>query len=197
MARLHGSGSGRVFWLGSLRRGYFDAFLGCWGRVWVLGIISYYSGDGRRGEGDGFRMGEWQNGRLGDFITLKRGYDLRTADRNEYGNVPIISSSGLMTYHTEAKAEPPGVVTGRYGSVGEFFYIDEPYWPLNTTLYVKDFKGNNPFFIYYYLQILNFKKFIDKTSIPGVNRNDLHRIKVSIPPVSEQRGYCGDLGDVG
>ncbi len=91
---------------------------------------------------------DWEKGRLGDFITLKRGYDLHAEERNGGGDVPIISSSGLMSFHDEVKAEAPGVVTGRYGTVGKFFYIDVPFWPLNTTLYVQNFKGNFPHFIY-------------------------------------------------
>lgn len=132
-------------------------------------------------------MVDWQKGRLGDFITLKRGYDLPTSERDQNGTIPVISSSGFMSFHNEAKVDGPGVVTGRYGSVGNFFYVDVSYWPLNTTLYVQDFKDNHPLFVFYFLHILNFEKFGDKTSVPGVNRNDLHRIKVSLPPLAEQR----------
>jgi type I restriction enzyme S subunit len=81
----------------------------------------------------------------------------------------------------------PGVVTGRYGSVGSVFYVDEPFWPLNTTLYVKDFHGNEPKFVYYILSRFNFARFKDKTGVPGVNRNDLHKVPVYCPPVSHQR----------
>lgn len=137
---------------------------------------------------------DWNEGKLGDFITLKRGYDLPVAERNRNGNIPIVSSSGFMDYHDEAKADAPGVVTGRYGTVGEIYFVDVPYWPLNTALYVQDFKGNYPLFIYYFLQILDFNRYSDKTSVPGVNRNDLHRINVSVPPVEEQRKIAAILG---
>jgi len=130
---------------------------------------------------------KWRELRLGEVITLKRGYDLRTADRNQSGTVPVVSSSGITGSHDEAKVQPPGVVTGRYGTVGEVYYLTEPFWPLNTTLYVRDFKGNDPYFIYYFLHIINFERFSDKTGVPGVDRNDLHRIRVSIPPLPEQR----------
>jgi type I restriction enzyme S subunit len=130
---------------------------------------------------------KWRELRLREVITLKRGYDLRTADRNQSGTVPVVSSSGITGSHDEAKVQPPGVVTGRYGTVGKVFYLIEPFWPLNTTLYVRDFKGNDPYFIYYFLHIINFERFSDKTGVPGVDRNDLHRIRVSIPPLPEQR----------
>jgi type I restriction enzyme S subunit len=99
-----------------------------------------------------------------------------------------------MSFHNEAKSNGPGVVTGRYGTIGEVFYESGPYWPLNTTLYVQEFKGNLPLFVFYFLQTLDFKKFSGKTSIPGVNRNELHRIRVSFPPLPEQRKIAQILG---
>jgi type I restriction enzyme S subunit len=119
----------------------------------------------------------WQTYRLGDVITLKRGHDLPEAQRQD-GDVPVVSSSGVTGYHNEPKAKAPGVVTGRYGTLGEVFYVEDDYWPLNTALYVTDFKGNHPRFIAYFLQnvLRNYQS--DKAAVPGVNRNVLHELKV-------------------
>jgi type I restriction enzyme, S subunit len=135
---------------------------------------------------------DWPTVNLGEVLTLKRGYDLPTSVRHEAGNIPVISSSGISGFHDVSKVEPPGVVTGRYGSVGAVFYVTQPFWPLNTTLYVRDFKGNHPLFIYYLLQRIDFDKFSDKTGVPGVNRNDLHRLSVILPSLSEQH-YIADI----
>jgi len=82
----------------------------------------------------------------------------------------------------------PGVVTGRYGTIGQVFFVNEDFWPLNTTLYVRDFKGNDARFVSYFLRSLNFQAFNDKSSVPGLNRNDLHRYQVEVPEdVNEQR----------
>lgn len=117
---------------------------------------------------------------LGEFLKLKRGYDLPERARIP-GDVPIVSSSGTTGFHKEAKVEGPGVVTGRYGTLGEVFYVDEPFWPLNTALYVQDFKGNDRRFVAYFLKwILNGTQ-SDKAAVPGVNRNDLHARKVDVP----------------
>ncbi len=124
--------------------------------------------------------------KLGDFITLQRGFDLPIQDRRP-GSTPIISSSGISDYHDEWKAKAPGVVTGRYGTIGEVFYTRQDYWPLNTTLWVKDFHGNDPHFSYYLLKTVDFLSCSDKSSVPGVNRNDLHLITVIVPPLAEQR----------
>jgi type I restriction enzyme, S subunit len=114
---------------------------------------------------------------LGDFITLKRGYDLPNNDRKD-GVVPVVSSSGVTGIHSEPKVKGPGVVTGRYGTLGEVFFIEQDFWPLNTALYVQDFKGNNPRFVSYFLRKELMGLLSDKAAVPGVNRNDLHARKV-------------------
>lgn len=110
---------------------------------------------------------EWIQCRLGHVITLKRGYDLPKQSR-EHGYVPIVSSSGISDYHSVAMAKAPGVVTGRYGTIGNVYFLTEDYFPLNTTLYVKDFKGNDPRFISYRLRSIDFNSCSDKAAVPGV-----------------------------
>lgn len=137
--------------------------------------------------------GTWETLPLGDVVTLQRGHDLPTQDRRD-GLVPIISSSGISGYHDTPKADPPGVVTGRYGTLGQVFYLDRPYWPLNTSLYVIDFKGNDPKFIFYLLRTLDYQSVSDKSSVPGVNRNHLHSLLVVRPPLREQHMIGKVLG---
>ncbi|EJL6761594.1 restriction endonuclease subunit S [Vibrio cholerae] len=119
----------------------------------------------------------WVECQLGDILTLKRGYDLPHSARKS-GSVPVISSSGITGYHNTAKVEGPAVVTGRYGTLGEVYYVEGECWPLNTSLYVQDFKGNRPKFVYYFLQSVLKGMQSDKAAVPGVNRNDLHARKV-------------------
>jgi type I restriction enzyme S subunit len=127
----------------------------------------------------------WEYKKLGLVAELQRGFDLPSAKRIN-GSIPIISSGGLSGYHNESKVKAPGIVTGRYGSIGNVFYVEEDFWPLNTSLWVKNFHNNEPKYIYYLLTNFDFKKFSDKTGVPGVNRNDLHTVKVGVPPLQEQ-----------
>ena len=64
----------------------------------------------------------WKDCKLGDVLTLQRGFDLPRRKRQE-GGVPVVSSSGITGYHSESKVRAPGVVTGRYGTLGEVFYV--------------------------------------------------------------------------
>ena len=121
--------------------------------------------------------------RLGDLINLKRGYDLPESQRH-LGPYPVISSAGISGYHNEYKVEGTGVVTGRYGTLGEMYFVEGKYWPHNTALYVTTFKGNNPKYIYYLLSCLGRIRTSDKSAVPGVNRNELH--EMAVPAIEDK-----------
>ena len=140
-------------------------------------------------------MSEWQTCNLGEVINLKRGHDLPNRERIN-GNVPIYSSSGITGFHSEKISSGPGVITGRYGTIGKVFYSKSDYWPLNTTLYVEDFKTNDELFIYYFLQQLDWEKYSDKSAVPGVNRNDVHQEVVTIPLIEEQKAIASVLSSL-
>jgi len=128
----------------------------------------------------------WREYTLKEIATLKRGYDLPKSKRFN-GNFPILASNGIVGYHNQFKVEGPGVTTGRSGTLGRVFYIKDNFWPLNTSLYVEEFHGNDEGFIYYYLQTLDFKNYNGGSSVPTLNRNHIHTIRVKIPSLLEQK----------
>ena len=138
--------------------------------------------------------GGWLETRLGEVIELRCGYNLPKYDR-QAGSVPVVSSSGITDHHSEIRVDGPGVVTGRYGTIGKVFFVPGDYWPLNTTLYVSDFKGNDPRFISYFLRGIDFRAYSDKSAVPGVNRHDLHQVSIRFPTsVTHQRTIAHVLG---
>ncbi len=140
-------------------------------------------------------LNEWRDCRLGDALILQRGYDLPHRERRS-GEVPIVTSSGVTSSHDKAVVRGPGVVTGRYGTIGEVFYVADDFWPLNTTLFVKEFKGNDPQYVAYLLRTIDYASYSGKSGVPGVNRNDLHEIPIKLPPEPEQRAIANALSEV-
>jgi type I restriction enzyme S subunit len=137
----------------------------------------------------------WKTELLGSVATLQRGFDLPYRLR-KLGEVPIVTSSGLEDTHSEARVKAPGVVTGRYGTIGQVFFVRRDFWPLNTTLYVRDFHGNDPLFVSYLLRTIDFSTHSGKSGVPGVNRNDLHEIEVLLPlALAEQEAIAEALSD--
>lgn len=114
-----------------------------------------------------------------DVCELKRGYDLPKRQRKK-GKFPLFSANGITDYINESKIEAPGVVTGRSGTIGTVHYTDKDFWALNTALYVKNFKGNLPKYIFYFLKSFDLKSFSSGAGVPTLNRNVLSDLIVSI-----------------
>ncbi|OIP29558.1 MAG: restriction endonuclease [Deltaproteobacteria bacterium CG12_big_fil_rev_8_21_14_0_65_43_10] len=119
------------------------------------------------------------------FVTLQRGFDLPVSEMKD-GEIPVLGSTGIIGYHNKAKVNPPGVITGRSGTIGVIQYVDKPYWPHNTSLWVKDFKSNHPKFVYFKMKTLNFERFNGGASVPTLNRNNLDNIIVQVPDIPTQ-----------
>jgi type I restriction enzyme, S subunit len=113
--------------------------------------------------------------RLGDIISLKRGYDLPTQFRTK-GKFPLLGANGIIDYHNDFKVKGPGVCTGRSGSIGLVHFVEKDYWPLNTSLYVEDFKNNNPKYIYYLLTSVSAELIQQAAfaAVPTLDRKKAH-----------------------
>src|SRR5438132_13489894 len=106
---------------------------------------------------------QWQVMRLEEIATLQRGNDLPVNHRKQ-GSYPVVGSNGIVGYHSDFIVKGPGVLVGRSGSVGKVTWIENDYWPLNTTLWVKDFHRNDPHLIYYLLRYIDLGYFTGRVS---------------------------------
>ena len=136
----------------------------------------------------------WEVKQLRWAITFQRGHDLPSDDREE-GDVPVVSSSGISSMHSKAIARAPGIVTGRCGTIGQFYVINQSYWPLNTALYSIDLHGNEPRFLLYMLIHMSplFLLHSIKSAVPAVDRKDVHADHTAVPHLSEQRAIAAFL----
>jgi len=138
----------------------------------------------------------WRSALIKDIAPLQRGFDLPNRMLEE-GTTPVVYSNGIERHHNQAMAKGPGVVTGRSGTLGKVHYVDKDYWPHNTTLWVTDFKGNHPKYIYYLYVSIGFERFASGSGVPTLNRNDAHSYEVALPiEHSEQRAIAEALSDV-
>jgi type I restriction enzyme S subunit len=137
----------------------------------------------------------WDVRQLGRFITLQRGFDI-TKEQQIQGDVPVVSSGGVSSYHNQSTSPGPGVIVGRKGSVGTVHYLDGPFWAHDTTLWVKTFGANHPRFVYYVLCHLDLKRFDTGSSNPTINRNIVHPEIVPFPPPEEQRAIASFLDGI-
>lgn len=117
--------------------------------------------------------------RFDNFVSLNRGFDLPD-DKIVVGEYPVIASTSIKAYHNQFKVKAPIVVTGRSGSLGKVQYIEQDGWPLNTSLYAKDYHGNYPKYVYYFLQTMHLEQFNAGVGVPTLNQNHLHSLKLLI-----------------
>lgn len=137
----------------------------------------------------------WTREPLNKLLTLQRGFDL-PLDKRKDGKVPIYASTGVNGFHSEAKVPAPGVVTGRSGSLGTVMYVSKDFWPLNTTLWVKEFKKSLPIFSTLLLRSMRLESYNGGAAVPTLNRNDVHKVEVLCPERSIMQlfeDYAKDL----
>lgn len=125
----------------------------------------------------------WEVGKIEDLFILQRGFDLPTHQRTE-GLYPVVAASGISSYHNEYKIKAPGVTTGRSGIIGNVFYIQEDFWPLNTSLFIKEYKNSTPLYSFYILKYLNLPQLNAGSAVPTLNRNDVHVLSCLLPDMN-------------
>jgi type I restriction enzyme S subunit len=130
----------------------------------------------------------WDLRTLQDLLVLQRGFDL-PSDQRMPGNYPIIAASGPSGTHVIAMAKGPGVVTGRSGVLGKVFLELDDYWPLNTSLWVKEFRSATPCYAYELLKRMDLASFNAGSAVPTLNRNHIHSLPCVIPPIDLVSAY--------
>ncbi|MGW0787741.1 restriction endonuclease subunit S [Streptomyces sp. NPDC002911] len=138
-------------------------------------------------------MAEWINTTLGEFVGLQRGHDLPAGQRIS-GSVPVVGSGGIAGWHNESKVSGPGITIGRAANLGVPTLTERDFWPLNTTLYVTDFRGNNVRFTYHLFQVLDLAGFNSGSVQPMLNRNYIKAFPIRVPDRSGQDAIAALLG---
>ena len=130
----------------------------------------------------------WRIGKVEDLFILQRGFDLPASQRTD-GSYTVFAASGPHGTHSAAMAQGPGVITGRSGVIGRVFYSHEDYWPLNTALWVRQFRAATPPYAFQYLQTLDLSRLNAGSAVPTLNRNHVHAQPALIPPAGVVSAY--------
>ena len=138
----------------------------------------------------------WEVVSFEKFVVLQRGYDLRKQDFRD-GTVPVIGATQIIGHHDTAIVKGPGVTVVRSGSsAGKPLFISEDFWPHNVVLFVRDFHGNVPKFVYYKIQSLDLTRYRQGVAVPTLNRNTFRSIQTALPPREEQEQIADTLDSV-
>ncbi|RKS86605.1 type I restriction modification DNA specificity protein [Microbacterium sp. AG790] len=130
---------------------------------------------------------------VGDLLELAYGKALKAEDRSG-GSVPVVGSGGVVGAHSEAITTDQTIVVGRKGSIGSITWVDGPAWPIDTAYYVKlKTAGLDLRWVYWLLTSLPLASMNKSAAVPGLNRDDVYRIPVSVPALDEQRRIAAML----
>lgn len=133
----------------------------------------------------------WGVQRLSDMLELAYGKALKATDRRD-GQVPVYGSGGITGFHDEALVQSGSIIVGRKGTVGSLYWEDKPFFPIDTTFYVKP-KSAPLTFCFYALQCLGLESMNTDAAVPGLNRENAYRLEL-IRPAPEALRAFDDLG---
>lgn len=122
----------------------------------------------------------WGVGEVGDLLILQRGFDLPNSQRS-IGQYQVIAASGPNGTHDKKMVDGPGVITGRSGVIGKVYFTFDDFWPLNTALWVKEFRRALPGYGYELLSRMDLSQYNAGSAVPTLNRNQVHSVPAVLP----------------
>jgi type I restriction enzyme S subunit len=124
---------------------------------------------------------DWEDGALEQIIDLKYGKALKQEDRSGSG-YPVLASSGIVGFHKDYLVQGPGIVIGRKGTLGKVYFMEDNFYPIDTSYFIQTkVPQSNLIFEYYLLKSLDFANMNSDSAVPGLNRNIALGTQIQIP----------------
>ena len=125
---------------------------------------------------------EWK--KLGEVCRIKNGRDYKHLGE---GQVPVYGSGGIMKYVDEYVYDKPTVLIPCKGSLSNLFYVDTPFWNVDTIFYTEiDSNQICPKFLFHFLSTQKLEKLNMAGGVPSLTQTILNRLPIPIPPLSVQ-----------
>lgn len=122
---------------------------------------------------------EWEECNLGDILIVKYGKDHKNLGD---GQVPVYGSGGIMRYADKSLYDKESVLIPRKGSLNNLFYVDTPFWSVDTMFFTEMKKSDIAKYIFLYLKQLDFISMNCGSAIPSMTTNILNSLKITLPP---------------
>ena len=139
---------------------------------------------------DGTEYPEWEKKKIGDLLSLCHGKDYKHLGK---GDIPVMGTGGIITYVDEALCDWECVCIGRKGTIDRPYYMDKPFWSVDTLFYSKPKKGNLPKFQYYLFQNINWHYYNEASGVPSLSASTIEKIRVIVPCLEEQQKIANFL----
>ena len=121
---------------------------------------------------------------LSEILSLEYGAPLPERMRTGTG-FAVFGSSGEVGRHSTPLVHSAGIIVGRKGTAGAVTWSQSPFWPIDTTYYVRSL-GPDLRWLYWALSRLPLTQLEASTGVPGLNRHDVYGLCIPVPSLSEQ-----------
>jgi len=122
--------------------------------------------------------------RLGELVRIRNGRDYKALG---LGDIPVYGTGGVMLYVDAAAHPGPSVLIPRKGSLGKLYYVDKPFWTVDTIFYTEIGDRLDPKFLYYHLSTQRLEELNQAAGIPSLTQSVLNLLLVPVPPLEVQR----------
>ena len=122
---------------------------------------------------------------MGEILKIKNGSDYK---KFNLGDIPVYGSGGIINYIDTYIYDKESVLIPRKGSIGNLFYVEKPFWTVDTIFYtIINKEIVIPKYLYYYLSKLNLEKLNTAGGVPSLTQAVLNKIIIPLPPLEEQQ----------
>ena len=128
----------------------------------------------------------WFKTTVGEYSPFVYGKAIKKDDQRTMG-IPVYGSNGIYTYSDSTLVQQHAVIIGRKGSVGKVHLSTEKCWISDTAFYVIKDSLDESYFVYYLLSSLGLENMNTDAAVPGLNRDNAHRLEIKIPNSIEKR----------
>ncbi|HAT4283435.1 TPA: restriction endonuclease subunit S [Clostridium perfringens] len=138
---------------------------------------------------------EWKEKKISDTLKIRHGKDQKLV-ANDLGKYPILGTGGIIGKSNEFLYDKESVLIGRKGTIDRPFYMNTPFWTVDTLFYSEIKKGFCAKFLYYSFQRINWKKYSEASGVPSLSASTIESIKYILPELSEQEKITNFLSKV-
>ena len=137
---------------------------------------------------------DWIVAKLGDVLEIKYGKDHKKLND---GDIPCFGSGGLMRYVENSIYEKESILIPRKGSLNNIYYVDRPFWTVDTLFWTKiNSEVVFPKFLFYQLKLTDFVSLNVGSAVPSLTVPVLNDLKIKLPTLSEQKTIAYILGSL-
>ena len=137
---------------------------------------------------------EWKTVKLGEVLTIKYGKDHKALGA---GTIPVYGSGGIMRYADKAIYDKPSILIPRKGSLNNIFYVDKPFWTVDTMFWsIIDTEKADPHFLFYAICKLDFAGLNVGSAVPSLTVPIIEAVELPLPPLETQRRIAAILSSL-